>query len=76
MGLKNGKAQGSFVGETREQVLAFYGGLVQILKGWRPPAPKLPAARPEHSGDGNGTENGLLPKTEPQKLQDYVPPNG
>jgi hypothetical protein len=74
MGLKNGKAQGSFVGETREQVVAFYGGLVQILKGWRPPAPKLPAARPEHSRDEGGTESGLLAETEPQTSQDYIPP--
>jgi len=41
MGLKSGKGKGSFVGETRTQILDFYGGLVQNLKGWQPRAPKL-----------------------------------
>lgn len=41
MGLKSGKSKGSFAGDTRAQVLAFYGDLVQNLKGWRPRAPKL-----------------------------------
>ena len=42
MGLKRGKAQGSFVRETRRQVLDFYRDVVQDLKPWQPRAPKLP----------------------------------
>jgi hypothetical protein len=42
MGLKRGKGQGSFVKETRRQVLDFYREVVQDLKPWQPKAPKLP----------------------------------
>jgi hypothetical protein len=42
MGLKRGKIQGSFVRETRRQVLEFYREVVQDLKQWQPKAPKLP----------------------------------
>jgi hypothetical protein len=42
LGIKSGKGQGSFVGETRKQVLEFYGELVQNLKRWQAPPPKLP----------------------------------
>jgi hypothetical protein len=42
MGSKRGKGQGSFVGETRKQVVDFYRDLVQNLKSWQVKAPKLP----------------------------------
>jgi hypothetical protein len=42
MGLKRGKGQGSFVGDTRKQVFDFYRDLVQDLKPWQARAPKLP----------------------------------
>lgn len=42
LGLKGGKGQGSFVRETRRQVVDFYGEIVQNLKRWQPRAPKLP----------------------------------
>jgi hypothetical protein len=42
MGLKRGKVQGSFVRETRRQVLDFYREVVQDLKPWQAKAPKLP----------------------------------
>ncbi len=42
MGLKRGKGQGSFVGETRKQVVDFYREPVQTLKPWQAKAPKLP----------------------------------
>jgi hypothetical protein len=42
MGLKRGKGQGSFVRETRRQVLDFYGEVVQGIKGWQRRAPRLP----------------------------------
>jgi hypothetical protein len=41
MGQKRGKAEGSFVRETRAQTFDFYRDLVQRLKPWQAPAPKL-----------------------------------
>jgi hypothetical protein len=41
MGTKRGKGQGSFVRETRRQVLDFYGTVVQGLKPWQPKPPQL-----------------------------------
>jgi hypothetical protein len=41
MGQKRGKAEGSFVRETRSQTFDFYRDLVQTLKPWQPRAPKL-----------------------------------
>jgi hypothetical protein len=41
MGSKRGKAEGSFVRETRTQTFDFYRDLVQNLKPWQPRAPKL-----------------------------------
>lgn len=39
MGAKKGKDKGSFVAETMEQVLYFYGEVLQDIRGWtRPPA--------------------------------------
>lgn len=49
MGLKRGKGQGSFVGDTRKQVFDFYRELVQNLKPWQAKAPKLPQERIEVS---------------------------
>jgi hypothetical protein len=47
MGLKRGKDDGSFVRETRTQAIDFYRDLVQDLRKWQPPAPKLPRDQPE-----------------------------
>lgn len=41
MGSKRGKAEGSFVRETRAQTFDFYGDLVQNLKLWQARPPKL-----------------------------------
>ncbi len=41
MGRKRGKAEGSFVRETRVQTFDFYRDLVQSLKAWQAKAPKL-----------------------------------
>lgn len=46
MGQKRGRAEGSFVRETSAQAVAFYRDLVQNLKPWTAPAPKL-RAEPE-----------------------------
>ena len=42
LGLKGGKGQGSFVRETRRQVVDFYRDVVQTLKPWQPKPPQLP----------------------------------
>jgi hypothetical protein len=41
LGQKRGRAEGSFVRETGTQAVAFYRHVVQNLKAWRAPAPKL-----------------------------------
>lgn len=47
LGRKRGRAAGSFVGDTRTQAIDFYRDIVQDLKAWRAPAPKLPAGHEE-----------------------------
>jgi hypothetical protein len=42
MGLKAGRGAGSFVGDTRAQLFAFYGDVVQDLASWQRKAPRLP----------------------------------
>lgn len=42
MGLKAGRGAGSFIGDTRAQLFAFYGDVVQNLVGWQRKAPRLP----------------------------------
>jgi hypothetical protein len=41
MGQKRGRAEGSFVRETRAQAVTFYRDLVQNLKAWQAPPPKI-----------------------------------
>lgn len=41
MGQKRGRGPGSFVGDTRQQVIHFYRDLVQTMRPWTPKAPKL-----------------------------------
>ena len=50
LGLKNGRGAGSFIEETRAQLLDFYGSVVQNLTAWQAKAPRLSAteeAEPE-----------------------------
>jgi hypothetical protein len=42
MGAKRGRAQGSFVAESRRQSIEFYRTIVQGLKPWSATAPRLP----------------------------------
>ena len=57
MGQKRGRAEGSFVRETRAQAVTFYRDLVQNLKAWqvRPPQiraePDPPASEPASPPD-------------------------
>ena len=41
LGQKRGRDEGSFVRETRNQIVDFYGDLVQDLKPWQARAPRL-----------------------------------
>ncbi len=41
LGQKRGREEGSFVRETRHQLVDFYGDLVQDLKPWQTRAPRL-----------------------------------
>jgi hypothetical protein len=59
MGQKRGRAEGSFVRETSAQAVEFYRDLVQNLKPWQAPAPKL-RTEPE-AADGPGTELAVVP---------------
>jgi len=46
MGIKKGNGQGSFVGSVQSTLEVFYREIVQVLRAWQPPAPKLPAPEP------------------------------
>lgn len=88
MGLKRGKGQGSFVRETRRQVLDFYGTVVQGLKRWQPKPPQLPepqgevprTAQPEAppfvAVDERDLGEGVAPRDEPAAAEtvDAPPP--
>lgn len=50
LGTKRGKGRGSFVSDTRAQVIAFYREIVQSLSTWQPKAPQLPAEAHEPAG--------------------------
>jgi hypothetical protein len=77
MGLKRGKIQGSFVLETRRQVLDFYGTVVQDLKSWQAKAPQLresvgdvpktaqPDPPPFSAVDARDLGEGVEPRDEP-----------
>jgi len=42
LGSKRGRGQGSFVAETRRQLVEFYREVVQDLRAWQPRPPRLP----------------------------------
>ena len=60
MGQKRGRAEGSFVRETSAQTVAFYRDIVQNLKAWYAPAPKL-RAEPEEQVDAPEPPPALAP---------------
>jgi len=45
MGDKRGKGRGSFVAETLDEVVDFYGEVLQKARKWTPPPPKLQAEK-------------------------------
>ena len=62
MGQKRGKAEGSFVRETRSQTFDFYREIVQRLKPWQPRAPRL--------RDWDSDEVPEVPSPEPPRFVD------
>lgn len=52
MGQKRGRDEGSFVRDTAAQTVGFYRDIVQNLKAWQAPAPKLRVEPEAESADG------------------------
>lgn len=65
MGIKNGKAKGSFVHTTMSQVSSFYGVVLQNIQPWQPKAPRL-----KEDPDA-GTEA----ETAPRRTEIIIPPS-
>jgi hypothetical protein len=61
MGEKRGRAEGSFVRETSAQTVAFYHDIVQNLKGWHAPAPKLHTEPEAASADSQAPDQVVTP---------------
>lgn len=59
MGQKRGRAEGSFVRETAAQTVEFYRDLVQNLKPWQEPPPKLRSAA--NSDDSTTADQAQVP---------------
>jgi hypothetical protein len=51
LGTKRGRGERSFVLETRRQVVAFYGDLVENLRDWQPKAPRLSSKEPSREDE-------------------------
>jgi hypothetical protein len=51
MGKKRGRAEGSFVRETSSQVVSFYSELIQDMKAWQAPAPKVHSQHPDGAAE-------------------------
>jgi hypothetical protein len=74
LGQKNGRGAGSFIEETRSQLLDFYGEVVQNLTRWVARAPRLPetdeAAIPAPEDDaaisGESMESAIVSADEPE----------
>lgn len=43
LGMKNGRVKGSFVADTRQQLIDFYGDVLQNVHAWQPAPRRLPA---------------------------------
>lgn len=69
MGQKRGRAEGSFVRETRAQAVTFYRDLVQSLKAWQVRPPQIPS-----EPDLPATPPASPPDILPLQPKDVVPP--
>lgn len=63
MGSKRGKEEGSFVQETRKQAIDFYRDVVQDLREWQAPPPKLPKEAPTLSNESEAASVELGPSS-------------
>lgn len=71
MGQKRGKAEGSFVRETRAQTFAFYREIVQGLKSWQARPPRLRGSDGrEVDEDQNGADLPEAPSPQPPPFED------
>lgn len=66
MGSKRGKAEGSFVSETRTQTFDFYRDIVQRLKAWQARPPKLRGA------DLEAEDVPTAPSSDPPRFEQSV----
>jgi hypothetical protein len=69
MGQKRGRAEGSFVRETRAQAVTFYRDLVQNLKAWQVRPPQI-ASKPDAPASPPASPPDILPL----QRKDVVPP--
>jgi hypothetical protein len=60
VGRKRGRGPGTFVGDSRQQLLDFYREVLQQLRSWQPPAPRLPA--PKATTDTDVEEEQIAPE--------------
>lgn len=60
MGAKRGKLAGSFVGDTKAQTLDFYRKVVQTLRPWIAPAPKLSSSSNDNHSPIDEASSGEL----------------
>ena len=68
MGKKRGRAEGSFVRDTSSQVISFYSELVQDLKAWQAPAPKLHSQHVDESAGTSEPQQPSHPSESPHDL--------
>jgi hypothetical protein len=68
MGQKRGRAEGSFVRETRAQAVTFYRDLVQNLKAWQASPPKI-RTEPDQPASASVSAPDALPLLPKEVLQ-------
>jgi hypothetical protein len=68
MGQKRGRAEGSFVRETREQTVTFYRDLVQNMKAWQARPPQIRTEAPDVDDSDPPSPPDLLPLTPADRM--------
>src|ERR1700728_1102057 len=68
MGQKRGRAEGSFVRETREQTVTFYRDLVQNMKAWQARPPQIRTEVPDVDDSDPPSPPDLLPLTPADRM--------
>lgn len=70
MGIKRGAGRGGFIDSVLDSIDDFYAGVLQNLKEWTPPAPKLPSA--PRLGE-SAQEAAVVPLVEPGDAPSVTP---